>query len=110
MANTIKIRRSSVQGKSPSTSDILLGELAVNTYDGKLFMKKSTSGSETGAGTSIVEIGAATGSGGPITETKQTISEDLTLTTGYNGMSVGPVEIAAGYAVTVPASASWVVL
>ena len=59
MANTIKIRRSSVAGKTPSTSDILLGELAVNTNDGKLFLKRSTSGSETGAGVSIVEVGAS---------------------------------------------------
>ena len=57
MANTIKIRRSGVASKTPTTSDIQLGELAVNHYDGKLFLKKSTSGSETGAGTSIVEVG-----------------------------------------------------
>ena len=58
MANTIKIRRSGVASKVPSTSDIALGELAVNTYDGKLYLKKSTTGNETGAGTFIVEVGA----------------------------------------------------
>lgn len=110
MPQVVKHIRSAVAGKIPTTSELALGCLALNTYDGKLFLKKSTSGNETGAGVSIVEIGAATGSGGPITETKQTISQDLTLTTGYNGMSVGPVEIAAGYAVTVPANATWVVL
>jgi len=41
MANgsTIKIRRSSVGGKVPTTSDLALGELALNTYDGKIFLK-----------------------------------------------------------------------
>lgn len=66
MANTIKLRRSAVQGAVPTTSQILLGELGVNTYDGKLFLKKSTSGAETGAGTSVVEIGAG-GAGGTYT-------------------------------------------
>jgi len=56
MANTIKLRRSSVQGTVPTTSQLALGELGINTYDGKLFLKKSTSGAETGAGTSIVDV------------------------------------------------------
>jgi hypothetical protein len=37
MANTIKIKRSAVQGKVPTTGDIQLGELALNTFDGKLY-------------------------------------------------------------------------
>ena len=43
---TIKIRRSSVQNKVPTTTDLDLGELAINTYDGKLFLKKSVGGTE----------------------------------------------------------------
>lgn len=43
---TIKIRRSSVQNKVPTTTDLDLGELAINTYDGKVFLKKSVSGLE----------------------------------------------------------------
>lgn len=54
MANTILLKRSAVAGKVPLTSDVPLGSLALNTYDGKLFTKKSVSGVE-----SIVEIGAA---------------------------------------------------
>jgi hypothetical protein len=38
---TIKVKRSSSQGVSPGTTDLELGELAVNTYDGKLFLKKN---------------------------------------------------------------------
>ena len=58
MANLIKIKRSDVPGKVPTTTDLALGELAVNTYDGKLFIKKND-GSD-----SIVEVGA--GAGNPV--------------------------------------------
>ena len=38
MANTVfKLRRSSVAGKKPTTSDIAIGELAINLTDRKLF-------------------------------------------------------------------------
>jgi hypothetical protein len=37
---TILLKRSDVPGKAPSSSDILLGEPALNTSDGKLFIKK----------------------------------------------------------------------
>ena len=40
-ANEIKLKRSSVEHKVPSVSDLTLGELAVNTFDGKLFFKKN---------------------------------------------------------------------
>jgi len=47
----IKIRRSSVQNNAPTAAQLELGELALNTYDGKLF-------TEINDGTvSIVEIG-----------------------------------------------------
>ena len=38
------------------------------------------------------------------------IDSNVTLGTNKNGLSVGPVEVAAGYAVTVPANATWMVL
>jgi len=40
MTNVIKSKRSAVQGKIPQNADLALGELAVNTYDGKIYMKK----------------------------------------------------------------------
>lgn len=51
MANTIKIKRSAVQGKVPTVEDLLLGELALNTYDGKLYTLKND-GTD-----SVIEIG-----------------------------------------------------
>lgn len=47
MANTIKVKRSAVAGKVPAVGDLQLGELAINTYDGKLFLKKNVGGNET---------------------------------------------------------------
>lgn len=52
MARVIKIKRSGVAAKMPAITDLELGELAMNTTDGRLFMKKSVSGVE-----SVVEIG-----------------------------------------------------
>jgi hypothetical protein len=43
---TIVHKRSSVAGKSPVAADLALGELAVNTTDGKIYMKKSVGGVE----------------------------------------------------------------
>jgi hypothetical protein len=40
MANTIKVKRSAVQGNVPTTAQLDLGEIAINTYDGRMFVKK----------------------------------------------------------------------
>lgn len=41
MSNTsIKLRRSAVPGKVPTTEQLALGEIALNTHDGKLFIKR----------------------------------------------------------------------
>lgn len=53
MANVIKIKRSAVASKVPTTGDLQLGELAINTFDGKLYTKKDNGTA------SIVEIGGA---------------------------------------------------
>ena len=56
MATPIRIKRSAVAGKKPTTEQLQLDELAVNFYDGKVFFKQDTNG--VGIGTRIVEIGA----------------------------------------------------
>ena len=53
-AYTVKLKRSANAGGIPTTSDLALGELAVNTTDGKLFTKKSVNGTE-----SIVTLGGS---------------------------------------------------
>jgi len=57
-APVVKLKRSSVPGKIPLTTDIDLGEIAINTFDGKAYFKKDN-GTE-----SIVEIGTGAGGGG----------------------------------------------
>ena len=44
--STIKLKRSAVAGKIPTTSNLELGEIALNTYDGRLYIKKDVSGTE----------------------------------------------------------------
>ena len=148
MSTTIKHIRSSVAGRTPTTAQLPLGVLAINTADGKVFIKKDVSGTET-----IVEIGGTTaaeilaslltvdgtGSGldadkldgqegsyyldynnftntpsnsaaGPIALTKYTISTNVTLASGYNGLSVGPVEVSNGITVEVPQNSCWRIL
>jgi len=51
MANAILLKRSNVPGKIPLTTDLDLGAMAINTHDGKVFIKKDD-------GTpSIIEVG-----------------------------------------------------
>jgi len=56
MAQTIKLKRSAIPSAAPSTSDLALGEVAINTYDGKLYIKKDVGGTE-----SIVEVSGGGG-------------------------------------------------
>ena len=53
MSTLIKLKRSAVAGKIPTTANLELGELAINTADGKLYIKQETGGVE-----SIVEFSA----------------------------------------------------
>lgn len=41
MAQNIILKRSSLPGKVPDTNSLNVGEIATNTYDGKLFIKRS---------------------------------------------------------------------
>ena len=67
MANIIRLKRSALASKAPATTDLQLGEIAVNTTDGKLYLKKSDGGEF------IVEVGPVTsvaGRTGAVTLTK----------------------------------------
>lgn len=81
MANTLQVKRSSVASKVPTTSDLALGELAINTYDGKLYLKKNN-GTE-----SIVEVGAGAG-GSYLPLTGGTLSGPLTIGSNPTGRTV----------------------
>ncbi len=60
MANKIQVKRSAVASKVPTTGDLDLGEIAINTFDGKMFIKKDNGTA------SIVEIGSGGGGSGDV--------------------------------------------
>lgn len=49
----IRIKRTAVPGKFPTVEQLDLGELAINTFEGKLFLKQNQNGTE-----SIVDVGS----------------------------------------------------
>ena len=64
-------------------------------------------------GTNFILVGSGgTGAvaGGAIFENKNTISSSYTVSTNKNAMSVGPMTIATGVVVTVPAGSRYIVL
>jgi microcystin-dependent protein len=82
MPNTIRLKRSATAGKVPLASDLQLGELAVNTNDGKLYLKK-----DNGAA-SIVEIGPVTsvaGKTGAVALTVADVAGSVTSVAGRTG-------------------------
>ena len=46
MAQTIKLKRSATAGAIPGTSDLELGEIALNTRDGAVYIKKNDGSSD----------------------------------------------------------------
>lgn len=44
MATNIQLKRSATPGNTPTDSDLLLGELAINTHDGVVFFKQDRNG------------------------------------------------------------------
>jgi hypothetical protein len=43
MAQIVQLKRSALSGKVPGTGSLNLGELAINTYDGKIYLRRSGS-------------------------------------------------------------------
>ena len=56
MATPIRIKRSSVPTKKPTNNDLLFGELGLNTFDGRLFLKQDQG--KFGVGPRVIEVGA----------------------------------------------------
>ena len=52
MATVIQFKRSSTQNDVPATSDLSLGEVAINTYHGRMYTEKNDGSA------AIVEIGS----------------------------------------------------
>ena len=75
MASTIRMKRSAIATKVPTTAQLDLGELAINTRDGKLFLKRADGSEE------IVEVGARWGA-------FTAHAAGASLTFRYNGVDV----------------------
>ena len=95
MANVIKLKRGT---STPTTSDIVNGEVALDTSAQKLFVNDSGTVKEIGGGSSVPTGG---GSDAVFYENDQTVTTDYTITNGKNAMAAGPIEISSGATVTV---------
>jgi hypothetical protein len=94
MANQVLLKRSATAAKIPLVADLALGELALNTFDGKLFMKKNN-GTD-----AIIEIGAVTsvnGSTGAVVLSTTEVAEGTNLYhTTARAAAAAPVQSVAG--------------
>ncbi|WP_052068515.1 tail fiber domain-containing protein [Thalassobacter stenotrophicus] len=87
MTNTLLVKRTTVAGRVPNTSQLAAGELAMNIADGKLFLKRIASSE------SVVELGQTgpqgpagpTGARGPTGPKGNTGAAGATGPQGYTG-------------------------
>lgn len=102
----IKLKRSATPGKVPSTADLALGEIAINTHDGKIYLKKDN-GTER-----IVEIGSGGRAAIKVLDdiSSQFDGTDTTFTLTYNSEAYAPeflnsVVVSVGGVLQVPTDA-----
>ena len=115
MAQTIKLRRSAVAGNRPTTGQLDLGELAINTVDGKIYFERSASAVETiqeifttntqNSGSlntigNVVITGSILTSGSINLIGNETITGSLIVTNGISGTFTGNTTGTSSYAAT----------
>ena len=104
MAQVIKLKRSSTEGAAPSTSDLALGEVGINTYDGKVYIKKDDGTA------SIIQVGTSSESVITTTTTtataNQTTVTGLTYTVGLLNVYLNGVKLVVGVDVTATSGTS----
>ena len=101
----LKFKRSAVPAKVPALNDLALGELAINTYDGKVYTKKDNGTAsivEVGGGGGVTSFntrtGAVTLSGSDVTTALGYTPYNATNPAGYiTGITSGNVTTALGY-------------
>lgn len=101
----IQSYHSSTATAQPSATNLLEGELAVNTADRKLYTKNAL-------GVVVSVSGGASGGNADqvFYENDTTVTTDYTITTGKNAMSAGPITVNPGVTVTVPSGSNWSVI
>ena len=94
MAQIIRLRRSSTADAEPTLAQLALGEVAINTYDGKMYIKKDDGTAE------IIEVG---GGGGTVyvkttvtATANQTTVAGLTYTVGLVNIYLNGVKLVVG--------------
>ena len=77
MSSIVQLKRSALSGKVPGTGSLNLGELALNTYDGKIFFRRSgsTDTVQEVITTNVINTGSVTLTG---TLTAESIRTNLT--------------------------------
>jgi hypothetical protein len=105
MASNIKLKRSAVPGRVPSVNDLDLGELAINTYDGKLYLKRSYAGNDTivdvSSGYSLPVATTSVLGGVKVDGTSITVSQTGVISAGTAAYTINrQVEIANGSTTT----------
>jgi len=90
MASTIKLKRSSITGKVPTTSDVATAELALNLKDARLYSANSSAVFEIGANPHSLSVGSGSFSiaNGAITFPTSDGSANQVLTTNGSGQLV----------------------
>jgi hypothetical protein len=92
MAQIVKLRRSSVSGQKPTNTTLQLGELALNTVDGKVFFAKSGSLGPTVeelVSTNTTNTGSINISGSITLDGDQTITGSFVVTDGAGIINSG---------------------
>lgn len=90
----IKLRRSAVPGSVPTTSTLAFGELALNTYDGKIYFKKNQGGLD-----SIVTISPGGQGGGSALEVSL-VNAQSTITNSLSAVSALRFDTDSGFSLT----------
>jgi hypothetical protein len=113
----IKIKRSSVAGKKPTTTDVNLGELALNTYDAELYTRRERAGIGTdivriGAGATVTNVlyvtadGSDTNTGKKLGDAKATIAGAVAISTTGTVIKVSAGTYIENNPITLPAQVS----
>ena len=99
MANTIKLKRGT---STPTTSDIVNGEVAIDTSAQKLFVNDGGTVKEIGGGSSVPTGG---GSDKVFFENAKTVTTNYTIGDTFgaacNAMAAGPLTINSGVTITI---------
>ena len=99
MATPYRFKRSAVAGKRPTLADLELGEIALNTYDGKLYAERETNGVGIADTVALLNPWEETYGGGSIeyvgTVTATTYTGDQVIGTPNGGFKTGAISISS---------------